>query len=603
MNILLVNHTFPPESYAGSELCVLSLAAELTRRGHAVAVFYRIDDADQDEYALEETEYQGIPVCRINHTYRYAQRFEDIYEDPMLGARFAAYLRKRGVEVVHFHHLTNLSLSLVHEAKMAGCRVVFTLHDYWLLCQRGQLLRPDLSLCDGPGPMKCRSCLALQLLRGRAQRWLGGALRRLSPNQRDAGLDLLHLRGAGRQTPEEAFIQVTHFDYGDAPGETLMMHPPAEVVYPHAIKAPMRFEAQVAMAPSTYDQSGGGVRFEVWLGDTLYWSRELDPKQREEDRGWHPVSVALDGDSPEAARLTLRTRALAERNDFCAAGWRQPRLNTLEPASAQAAPSKRQKTLRNWAQNLARHLVHLFPEAREGIAHRRNRVAEIFEETDLFIAPSKFLHDFFIRYGMPPDKILHSDYGFVPQPRLPRRRAALPLRFGYLGTWIPSKGVDLAIEAFQNVDPAQAQLTVYGFFPGYDGYEDYEDYLRSIAGPAVTFAGRYLTEDLPQIYQNLDALLVPSIWWENSPLTIHEAFQLGVPVITADRGGMAELVAAGGGMTFRHRDAQSLQQVIEQLIADPAAIDRMRETIPDVKLISERADEMLRYYQATERPA
>ena len=48
-------------------------------------------------------------------------------------------------------------------------------------------------------------------------------------------------------------------------------------------------------------------------------------------------------------------------------------------------------------------------------------------------------------------------------------------------------------------------------------------------------------------------LVVPSIWWENSPLTIHEAFLAGIPVITANAGGMAEFVRQEiSGLLFRH---------------------------------------------------
>lgn len=47
---------------------------------------------------------------------------------------------------------------------------------------------------------------------------------------------------------------------------------------------------------------------------------------------------------------------------------------------------------------------------------------------------------------------------------------------------------------------------------------------------------------LPEVFNKVDAIVVPSIWLENSPLVIHEALQAGVLVITANVGGMAEYI-------------------------------------------------------------
>ena len=90
---------------------------------------------------------------------------------------------------------------------------------------------------------------------------------------------------------------------------------------------------------------------------------------------------------------------------------------------------------------------------------------------------------------------------------------------------------------------------------------------------------------------------MPSIWWENSPLTIHEAFLAGVPVITADVGGMAEQVSEGGGATFRHRDADDLRRTVERIIREPDVLNALRTSIPRVKSVSEHADELLARYE------
>lgn len=603
MKIAFVNHTFPPESLAGSELCVLNLAKELQSRGHTVAVFYRIHDPSRDEYAIRDGEYEGVPTRAVNHTYRYARTFQDIYLDTALSARFAHFLGEFRPDIVHFHHLTNLSLSLVTEAKAYGCAMVLTLHDYWLLCQRGQLLKRDLSLCQGPTEDGCRSCLSLQLLRGHAQRVVSALLKAGTARRRrpEGFHDLLDLSRAAVDTPDRRFVAATSFHIGEGDGETLQAHPPAVIRYPLLLAHHGVFEASIGLHPSTYEQEGGGVIFEVEWNGRARFNRVLNPKTDPGHRGWHPVRIELEA-CPGGAELVLRTRPEIEgNNQFCTAGWRLPRIQEQIPEStASPRTSPRTQELKNLAYQaaeIAADAVAAFSSrASEGIQHRREWVRRIFADTDLFISPSRFLRDFFIRHGLPGNKIIFLDNGFIPPILPPRRELRKPLRFGYIGTWIPPKGVDIALRAFQDIDPAQARLVVHGFFPGYDGHEEYESELRAWAGPAVEWGGRYEPGEVYSRLADLDCLIVPSIWWENSPLTVHEAFLAGVPVVTADVGGMAEQVGGGGGLTFRHRDPESLRAVVRRIIDTPEILSGLRAGIPGVQSLREQADILLDHY-------
>lgn len=605
MKILFVNHTFPPDSYAGSELCVLSLAQAMKTAGHQTAVFYRTNDPNRDDCDVVSGVFEGIPVYTINNTFRFAHTFQSIYLNSAIAARFAYLLREFEPDVVHFHHLTNLSLSLVMEAKAYGSAVVVTLHDYWLLCQRGQLLKRDMTLCHGPTDDGCRSCLALQLLRGNTQRVIAKLLkkRRFSREAENTAIDLLNSNRARIVTPNRDFVSRTSFTMGDGEGETLLAHPPAEITYPLALQQSATLQTAIAMHPATYTQPGGGVRFEIERNGQIVFSQTLNPKRERSGEGWHPVSIPLEPTTQPDERLTLRTIAeFAPDNSFCTAGWRNPKIQWPKPVSE--FPARFDERLDEITTLLSRAtalfadaIAACSPRAAEGISHRKNWVRRVLNETDLFISPSRFLRDFFIRHGLPPEKILFSDNGFVIPPAIKRQPSNKPLVFGYIGTWIPSKGVDGLLRAFRDIDPAEARLIVYGFFPGYDGFEDYESRLRALAGPAVEFAGKYDPSDVYSLLERIDCLLMPSIWWENSPMTIHEAFLAGVPVVTADVGGMAEQVREGGGVTFRHRDADDLHRVIRRIITDPAILDGLRKSIPHVKSVAAHAEELLSVYQ------
>lgn len=86
------------------------------------------------------------------------------------------------------------------------------------------------------------------------------------------------------------------------------------------------------------------------------------------------------------------------------------------------------------------------------------------------------------------------------------------------------------------------------------------------------------TEIVPQVFNHCDAIVVPSIWLENSPLVIHEALQARVPVITANAGGMAEYVQHEvNGLLFAHRNPAALGEQMQRLVQGPALARRLGE--------------------------
>jgi glycosyltransferase involved in cell wall biosynthesis len=87
--------------------------------------------------------------------------------------------------------------------------------------------------------------------------------------------------------------------------------------------------------------------------------------------------------------------------------------------------------------------------------------------------------------------------------------------------------------------------------------------------------------------------VVPSIWYENSPYSILEAFAHGLPVIATDLGGMAELVRhEESGLLFRRGDAASLAQQLARLLREPSLLGLLRSGVPPVKASSEEIDEI-----------
>jgi len=210
-----------------------------------------------------------------------------------------------------------------------------------------------------------------------------------------------------------------------------------------------------------------------------------------------------------------------------------------------------------------------------------------------FIAPSRYLGERLIADGLPRAKVVVSDYGFpevVSESGGPgaRSRSTGPIRLGYLGTLSDYKGLDVAVDAFAALPEGTATLRVKGdptWFPDFTG----PLIARAEDLPGLDFEGPLPAGEFPRFLAEVDALVVPSMWWENSPLTIHEAFQCGVPVVTTDLGGMRELVANGGGVVFRRGDPIDLARVIRELAGHPERLEALRSSIPDVKPIGQDA--------------
>jgi glycosyltransferase involved in cell wall biosynthesis len=118
-------------------------------------------------------------------------------------------------------------------------------------------------------------------------------------------------------------------------------------------------------------------------------------------------------------------------------------------------------------------------------------------------------------------------------------------------------------------------------------------------GLPVAFAGRFDRERIADVYRQMDVLVVPSLWLENSPLVIHEAFMAGVPVVGARIGGIADLVSHGvNGSLYDPTSPIDLAAALQDLIDHPDRLDEFRRSLPAVKSVEQDAAEWEAAYDA-----
>jgi glycosyltransferase involved in cell wall biosynthesis len=253
------------------------------------------------------------------------------------------------------------------------------------------------------------------------------------------------------------------------------------------------------------------------------------------------------------------------------------------------------------------HRCHeCFPEhSPQAFFMRKRFVQAMFELVDMFIAPSEFLRQRYIDWGIPAERIRLEENGSGAYPATPtdedRSDTSPRNRIGFFGQMTRYKGIHVLLEAMRLLESEglDIHLWMHGTnldLQSLDFQQQVADLLKGCED-RVTLVGRYEPEALPALMAKVDWVVVPSIWWENSPLVIQEAFLHGRPVICSNIGGMAEKVTDGvNGLHFRARDPQSLARTLRQATMTPALWPSLRRGIPQVQPIEDHAAKLSRLY-------
>jgi glycosyltransferase involved in cell wall biosynthesis len=214
------------------------------------------------------------------------------------------------------------------------------------------------------------------------------------------------------------------------------------------------------------------------------------------------------------------------------------------------------------------------------IVNRLKSAKKILTGAQRIISPSNFLADNFrkefsdleiqvINHGMRSNNI-HTNKRVY--------KSGDEVVFGFAAFFSPLKGLHILIEALKRTSSEKVKLKIFG--GGADRL--YSEKLKEMVKneKRIEFCGVYLSSQTGEIFNQLDVMVVPSICYENYPLTLHEALACNLPVITSNIGGMAEAVKDGfNGFTFQVGDIESLKSVMEKIINNPAVLNNMKSNL------------------------
>jgi glycosyltransferase involved in cell wall biosynthesis len=234
---------------------------------------------------------------------------------------------------------------------------------------------------------------------------------------------------------------------------------------------------------------------------------------------------------------------------------------------------------------------------------RKRFIQSHYSNVDLFLAPSHFLLERYVDWGIPRARIRFEDYGRLPVERFPPSSEDRPrTRIGYIGQLNRFKGPDVLLSAMRMLGERGVDIHLWLHGGNLERQTDeFQASFREMLAATeanVTFGGRYDHAALPRLLAEVDWVVVPSVWWENSPLVIQEAFLHGRPVICSDIGGMAEKVTHGvNGLHFRVGDPISLADTLQHAVTTPGLWEQLQAGIPEVFPMEEHVGNLSRIYR------
>lgn len=192
-------------------------------------------------------------------------------------------------------------------------------------------------------------------------------------------------------------------------------------------------------------------------------------------------------------------------------------------------------------------------------------VLKIYEKNiDGYIAPSNFMKETCVRFGVPAEKI-NVLYNFV----MPHQLSTESTDFvresyvAYVGRLSSEKGIDILLRALPYL-PATTKVKIAGEGPLRESLENLTTEVGVVQ--QVEFMGRLSGQTLEKFIEGAQAIIIPSVWLENMPFSLLEALAKGKIVIASKIGGLPEIIKDGvNGFLFEVGNAKELAETINRL--------------------------------------
>jgi glycosyltransferase involved in cell wall biosynthesis len=232
----------------------------------------------------------------------------------------------------------------------------------------------------------------------------------------------------------------------------------------------------------------------------------------------------------------------------------------------------------------------------KAIGARLTKNIQRLNQLNRIISPNRFMTEKLKQYGVLPKLIVQSAFGIdVPSESAKKlySPSERPLKVGFIGTLAPHKGCHVLIKAFNGLPYRKAELSIYGKV---DELPEYSMELKQLAvnNGGIKFCGTFHNSEIDQVLADLDVLVVPSLWYENTPLVIYSALGANCPVIASNYPSISEVIKdQSNGLLFEPGNGVDLQEKLHRLIYEPNLVTKLSLNCKQPKSISTYVDELL----------
>jgi glycosyltransferase involved in cell wall biosynthesis len=249
------------------------------------------------------------------------------------------------------------------------------------------------------------------------------------------------------------------------------------------------------------------------------------------------------------------------------------------------------------------YIATKLPDATNATLRRPAKLRDTANKMQAILVPTRLMKDVFVENGIDAKLIHHVPFGINLEALAAHREKSESdvVRIGFVGTLFEHKGVDLLIKAFLALPPeAKCNLSIYGSteqFPEYgkkllDMACDGSENARKIA-----FRGTFPQARFGEILAGIDVLVIPSRWYENTPLVMQSALATRTPLVATDLGGMAEVIEHDKtGLLFKLNSAESLKEQLLRIVNEPSLLKRFREAIKPERSVEDMVDDIEKIY-------
>jgi len=229
------------------------------------------------------------------------------------------------------------------------------------------------------------------------------------------------------------------------------------------------------------------------------------------------------------------------------------------------------------------------------LVERPGCIRGLINHLDVVLVSTRYMAERLRSFGLEEKRICYTPFGIDRgvEGTIPNKGLERDLRVGFIGTLAFHKGAHVLLEAVRLLPPdLSLKVKVYGRI---DEYPEYTERLKRAAegDRRIEFCGTFPNRKMGEVFHDLDVLVVPSLWIENSPLIIYSAQAWSVPVIVTNLPGMSEVITDGeNGFSFEKGDILGLSSIIERLCKHRQLVGQLSRQATKPKSIKAYVDEL-----------